>query len=109
MTHVVKNACVDIKDQKCQKVCPVDCIYFGERAAYIQPEECIDCGACVEVCPVHAIAYEADLAPEEQYLIARQAESFQYVGKPGGSTGFGPLPSDHPAIAAMPKRTRAGG
>jgi len=30
----------------------------------IQPDECIDCMACVDVCPVHAIYAEADLPPE---------------------------------------------
>jgi NAD-dependent dihydropyrimidine dehydrogenase PreA subunit len=108
MTYVIKNDCIDVKDQKCQKVCPVDCIYFGERAAYIQPEECIDCGACVDVCPVHAIAYEGDLAPEDRYLIARQRETFQNVGSPGGSRAFGPIPADHPAVATMPRRSREG-
>jgi ferredoxin len=30
----------------------------------IHPDECIDCMACVDVCPVHAIYAEADLPPE---------------------------------------------
>jgi NAD-dependent dihydropyrimidine dehydrogenase PreA subunit len=42
----------------------VDCIYEGARALYIQPDECINCGACVPVCPEEAIYYEDDL-PEE--------------------------------------------
>jgi ferredoxin len=28
---------------------------------YIDPVECIDCGACVPVCPVSAIFAESDL------------------------------------------------
>jgi NAD-dependent dihydropyrimidine dehydrogenase PreA subunit len=42
MTH-----CIDCVNRSCVKECPVDCIYEGARALYIQPVECIDCGACV--------------------------------------------------------------
>jgi ferredoxin len=35
-----------------------------ETQLVIQPDECIDCMACVDVCPVHAIYAEADLPPE---------------------------------------------
>jgi NAD-dependent dihydropyrimidine dehydrogenase PreA subunit len=28
---------------------------------YIDPNDCIDCGACLPVCPVEAIYYEDDL------------------------------------------------
>ena len=31
---------------------------------YIQPDECVDCGACEPVCPVEAIYYEDDLPRE---------------------------------------------
>jgi len=31
---------------------------------YIDPEECIDCGACEPECPVEAI-FEEDAVPEE--------------------------------------------
>jgi ferredoxin len=52
--------------------CPVDCIHprkdeenFGvEPQLYIDPVECIDCGACVPVCPVSAI-FAADDLPEK--------------------------------------------
>jgi NAD-dependent dihydropyrimidine dehydrogenase PreA subunit len=30
---------------------------------YIDPQECIDCEACIEACPVEAI-FEADRLPE---------------------------------------------
>ena len=51
--------------------CPVDCIHptpdepgFDEaEQLYIDPEECIDCDACVEACPVDAITSE-DCPPE---------------------------------------------
>lgn len=73
MTYVIAEPCVDVKDTACVDVCPVDCIhptkndpekFEKENMLYIDPEECIDCGACVPVCPVSAIFAEEDL-PEE--------------------------------------------
>jgi ferredoxin len=32
---------------------------------FIDPDECIDCGACLPECPVDAIAYEADADPAD--------------------------------------------
>ena len=55
MTYVIGPPCIDIKDASCVAECPVDCIYVGGRMLYIQPDECIDCGACEPVCPVEAI------------------------------------------------------
>ena len=57
MTYVITEACIDVKDQSCIEVCPVDCIYFEEedRICYVEPEECIDCGVCESACPVQAI------------------------------------------------------
>lgn len=70
MTYVITSPCVDVQDQSCVDVCPVDCIHFEEgvdRMLFIDPEECIDCGACEPTCPVSAIFAEDDL-PEEQEL-----------------------------------------
>jgi ferredoxin len=64
MAYVIGSACVDIMDRSCMEECPVDCIYEGERKLYINPVECIDCGACVPVCPVSAIFAQDDL-PEK--------------------------------------------
>ena len=58
MTYVIAEPCIDIKDKSCIEECPVDCIYEGERMLYIQPDECVDCGACEPECPNNAI-YEA--------------------------------------------------
>jgi NAD-dependent dihydropyrimidine dehydrogenase PreA subunit len=66
MPHVITELCVGTKDQSCVLVCPVDCIHpardlDGEEVfakveqLYIDPEVCIDCGACVPECPVEAI------------------------------------------------------
>ncbi|MBI3943981.1 MAG: ferredoxin family protein [Chloroflexi bacterium] len=64
MTHVITQPCVDVKDQSCVKVCPVDCIYEGEDQFFIHPDECIDCGACVPACPVEAIFPENEVPDE---------------------------------------------
>ena len=61
MTYIIAQPCVDIKDKSCIEECPVDCIYEGNRMLYIQPDECVDCGACEPVCPVEAIYYEDDV------------------------------------------------
>ena len=68
MTFVITSACIDVRDQSCVDVCPVDCIHFDEgldAMLYIDPDECIDCGACEPACPVSAIFAEEDL-PEDQ-------------------------------------------
>ena len=64
MTYVIAEPCIDIKDLSCIDVCPVDCIHVGERMLVIDPEECIDCGACEPECPVEAI-FPEDALPEK--------------------------------------------
>jgi ferredoxin len=67
MTYVIAEPCVDVMDQSCVSVCPVDCIHFDQgtdRMLYIDPDECIDCGACEPECPVNAI-YPEDSVPAE--------------------------------------------
>ncbi|MBT4101392.1 MAG: ferredoxin family protein [Gemmatimonadetes bacterium] len=68
MTYIIAEPCVDVKDKACVEVCPVDCIHpvdgEGVNMLYIDPDECIDCGACEPECPVEAIFAEEDL-PEE--------------------------------------------
>ena len=64
MTHVITSLC--LRDNGCLSVCPVDCIQPGDPAQgfptfYIDPNTCIDCGACVRECPFHAIFSEADV------------------------------------------------
>lgn len=58
MTYVITAACVDTKDRSCIDVCPVDCIHEAARMLVIDPQECIDCGACEPECPVEAIVPE---------------------------------------------------
>ena len=55
------EACVNHKYQDCVAVCPVEA--FKELSTYlvIDPDECIDCGACIPECPVEAIFEEDDV------------------------------------------------
>ena len=63
MTYVIAEPCVDVTDRACVSVCPVDCIHGKETdpQLYINPDECIDCGACEPVCPVTAIFIEDEV------------------------------------------------
>lgn len=41
---------------------------------FIDPDECIDCGACIAECPVEAIFYEDNVPPEWRSFIGLNAE-----------------------------------
>jgi NAD-dependent dihydropyrimidine dehydrogenase PreA subunit len=106
MTFVIGAACVDVMDRACVDECPVDCIYVGERMAYINPDECIDCSACEPVCPVEAIATVEELAPEDTQFVTENARFFseplpgraEPLGSPGGAADLGPIGVDTPFV-----------
>src|SRR6185295_17484222 len=64
MAYVIAEPCIGVKDTACVDACPVDCIHPKKNTTYedgrpgfeevpqlyIDPVECIDCGACVPVC-----------------------------------------------------------
>ena len=85
MTYVINEPCTGVKDMSCTEVCPVDCIHpsadepgFASAAQlYIDPEECIDCDACVEACTVDAITSEDQVPREWQHYIAKNAAYYQ--------------------------------
>ncbi len=79
MAYIIAEPCVGTCDTACVAVCPVDCIHpkkedwdakgydennLEDKLLYIDPEECIDCGACEPECPVEAIFEESEV-PEE--------------------------------------------
>jgi NAD-dependent dihydropyrimidine dehydrogenase PreA subunit len=111
MTYVIGKACVDVMDKSCVQECPVDCIYQGARAMYINPDECVDCGACKPMCRVGAIYWEHDLPNDERKHLEDNAAFFSEplasrdapLGSPAGATKLGPLGIDTPLIAAMPR------
>ncbi len=76
MTYVIGETCIDVKDKACVEVCPVDCIIGTDedRMLYINPLECIDCGACVPECPVEAIFAEANVPAQWAHFTQLNAE-----------------------------------
>ncbi|BCQ08066.1 (4Fe-4S)-binding protein [Mycobacterium heckeshornense] len=112
MTYVIGSACVDVMDKSCVQECPVDCIYEGARSMYINPDECVDCGACKLICRMEAIYYETDLPKDQQQHLADNAAFFNQtlpgrespLGAPGGATNLGPVGIDTPLVAALPRR-----
>jgi ferredoxin len=83
MAYVIAEPCIGTKDTACVDVCPVDCIHprkdepdhEGVKQLFINPAECIDCGACVPVCPVTAIFALEDL-PEKWADFAQKNAAF---------------------------------
>jgi NAD-dependent dihydropyrimidine dehydrogenase PreA subunit len=86
MAYVIAEPCIGTKDSACVDACPVDCIHPKKDEAghgesdqlFIDPVECIDCGACVPVCPVSAI-YAGDDLPEK--WAAYQAKNAEHYGR----------------------------
>ncbi len=79
MAFVICQPCEGVCDTACVDVCPVDCIHptkeewpekgydpnnLAGKQLYINPEECIDCGACEPACPVQAI-FPEDEVPDK--------------------------------------------
>ena len=110
MTFAISDACLDIKDRSCVEECPVDCIYEGGRRLYIQPYECIDCGACEPVCPVDAITAQGYGGPDGSPEVAQNLEFFadplpgrsEPLGSPGSAADVGALDVDPLRVAALP-------
>lgn len=82
MAYVITEPCVGTLDAACAEVCPVDCIHPGPgedgiehtTILYVDPDECIDCGACMEACPVEAPLLEADVPDRwEPYVAINRA------------------------------------
>jgi ferredoxin len=69
MAMVVTEPCIGCKHADCVVVCPVECFYGDEQQLYIDPDHCIDCGACVAECPVAAIYHEPDVPPRWRHYV----------------------------------------
>lgn len=74
MTHVVTENCDGCRFTECVSVCPVACFHGDPTRLYIDPDRCIDCGACIPVCPVKAIFDSFDLEPAREHWIALNRE-----------------------------------
>jgi NAD-dependent dihydropyrimidine dehydrogenase PreA subunit len=79
MAYVITDTCT--KDNHCIDACPVDCIhpkpdeagYDEATQLYVHPTDCIDCGACVPVCPSNSIFPVDDLPAEYAAFIETNA------------------------------------
>jgi len=101
MTHVITSLC--LRDNGCIDVCPVECISPGEPADqwptfYVDPQTCIDCGACVPECPYAAIFATADVP--SAYLAA----GGERINRPGLSDQY--EGANHYGEAILLKTTR---
>lgn len=103
MAYVIAEPCVDVHDRGCVDECPVDCIFDGIRKSYIQPDACVDCGACEPVCPVKAIYHEEGLPADWDIYRRIDREFFELPAvaplSGGDAADAGPLGVDHPEIA----------
>jgi ferredoxin len=86
MSHVITSLC--LRDGGCMTVCPVECIVPGKPEAqypwyYIDPDTCIDCGACVPECPYSAIF------PEDEVPASYTAKGGEKLSMPAGTAGYG--------------------
>jgi ferredoxin len=52
----------------------VDCFHEDATILWIDPDECIDCGACVPECPVDAIFEVSNVPPQWANYIQLNAE-----------------------------------
>ncbi|HEY8426203.1 MAG TPA: ferredoxin family protein [Limnochordales bacterium] len=85
MAFVIAEPCIDTKDTSCVEVCPVDCIHPGKsegqydevQQLYIDPDECIDCGACEPACPVEAIFPEDEVPEQWKSFIEKNADWYK--------------------------------
>jgi ferredoxin len=101
MAFVITEGCVDVKDKACLEDCPVECIYEGNRMTYINPDECIDCGACEPLCPQKAIFLDVELPGPLTRFIQINAEFAASEGASGGSPSVDVTDRDHPDVIAF--------
>jgi NAD-dependent dihydropyrimidine dehydrogenase PreA subunit len=108
MPYFIAAPCIDVMDKSCVEECPVDCIYEGERKLYINPRECISCGACESACPQAAIFVDfkppaglVDFAADnERFFTETLPGRAEALGSPGGSGLVGPVGADTPLVRA---------
>lgn len=74
MAFVVCDPCIKCKYTDCVAVCPVDCFHEGPNMLVINPDECIDCGACEPECPAEAIREESEVPEKWEAFIQLNAD-----------------------------------
>lgn len=97
MTHVVTDACGGCRYTDCVSTCPVACFRAADDRVYIDPDVCIDCGACIPACPVRAIVEEFDLPDaSREWLVINARESKRHP----------PLRAKQPPLPGAEERRR---
>lgn len=76
MAYIVGEPCVKCKYGDCVEDCPVDCFYQDGTMLYINPDECIDCGQCIPLCPVEAIFVDDDGPPNPEAYTAKTPDEY---------------------------------
>jgi ferredoxin len=93
---VITEPCIGVCDTACVDICPVDCIHgpmpletirsipTDEREnrlagvqMFVNPNECIECGQCIAVCPVSAIYAECDVPEQYRHYVELNARFFE--------------------------------
>lgn len=90
MAHVITRPCCN--DASCVAVCPVNCIhptpdepaFFTAESLYIDPDTCIDCGACIDECPVEAIIPDDQLDERDEPYLQINADYYTDHDVDGG-------------------------
>ena len=75
---------------------------------YIQPDECVDCGACEPVCPVEAISQDRRVPDDQNEFVADNARFFtttltgrdEPIGAAMGGTELGRVGVDTDLVAS---------
>src|SRR5215831_11610289 len=83
MAYVIAEPCIGTKDTACVDACPVDCIHPKKdepnhaeaEMLYIDPVECIDCGACVPVCSLSTIFRRSGRTSRRRTLLTTGSNS----------------------------------
>ncbi len=83
MAYIITDTC--IKDALCADVCPTDCIHPRKdepefetaTQMYVDPNGCIDCGACVPACTSNSIFALDDVPDDKKQFIEINAQHYQ--------------------------------
>ncbi len=98
MSYIIGKKCISECDTACVLACPVDCIHgpinpegLGKEVSepgfdkegkqlYINPDECIDCGACEPECPVEAIFDDEESCIEAEGDSKSVDKNYEFFG-----------------------------
>jgi ferredoxin len=84
MAFVVTEPCVGCKYTDCVVVCPMECFYGDDQMLYIDPDDCIDCGACLPECPAEALFQDVNVPTNWKHYIQLNADRVRLL-KPAGA------------------------